>query len=98
MVEVSEERRAEVMEAYRTVGVEAIDIGKVTDDGQVCVRTPFSLLPHISMVVVFFNVVFLELSRVFSREFSGNVRDFSFPNANSATGIRSIDWWRRKFA
>lgn len=38
MVEVSEERRAEVIEAYRTVGVEAIDIGKVTDDGQVCSR------------------------------------------------------------
>lgn len=40
MVEVSEERRAEVMEAYRTVGVEAIDIGKVTGDGQVCLRVP----------------------------------------------------------
>ena len=46
MVEVSEERRAEVMEAYRTVGVEAIDIGKVTDDGQVCVCNFLSFPVH----------------------------------------------------
>lgn len=35
MVEVSEERLAEVTEAYKSVGVEAIEIGKVTDDGKV---------------------------------------------------------------
>lgn len=55
VVEVSEERRAEVMEAYRTVGVEAIDIGKVTDDGQVCGGVhPFCLLPYMFMVAYFY--------------------------------------------
>lgn len=64
MVEVSEERRAEVMGAYRTVGVEAIDIGKVTDDGQVCAS--FCLLPYI-----FMGYVGVFCSRLF-RDFSDN--------------------------
>lgn len=34
-MEVSEERCGEVVAAYRSVGVEAVDIGKVTSDGQV---------------------------------------------------------------
>ena len=38
MVEVAEDRRSEVMEAYRAAGVKVVDIGKVTDDGQVAVR------------------------------------------------------------
>lgn len=36
VVEVAEDRSSEVMEAYRAAGVKAVDIGKVTDDGQVC--------------------------------------------------------------
>lgn len=35
MVEVSEERLSEVTEAYLAAGIKTIDIGKVTDDGQV---------------------------------------------------------------
>lgn len=35
VVEVSEDRRAEVMDAYRSAGLDVVDIGKVTDDGQV---------------------------------------------------------------
>ncbi|CAM9462984.1 unnamed protein product [Ascophyllum nodosum] len=38
VVEVAEDRRSEVMEAYRAAGVKVVDIGKVTDDGQVVVR------------------------------------------------------------
>lgn len=38
VMEVSEERCGEVVAAYRSVGVEAVDIGKVTSDGQITVR------------------------------------------------------------
>lgn len=37
VVEVAEDKSSKVMEAYRAAGVNAVDIGKVTDDGQVCV-------------------------------------------------------------
>lgn len=36
VVEVSEDRVSEVVEAYKAGGVEAVDIGRVTDDGKVC--------------------------------------------------------------
>lgn len=35
VVEVSEGRLDEVVEAYKASGVEAVDIGRVTDDGKV---------------------------------------------------------------
>lgn len=37
MVEVSEERLSEVMEAYEAAGIDAVDIGRVTDDGKVTI-------------------------------------------------------------
>ncbi|CAM9146490.1 unnamed protein product [Scytosiphon promiscuus] len=38
VVEVSEERLSEVVEAYKAGGVEAVDIGRVTDDGKVSIK------------------------------------------------------------
>lgn len=40
MVEVSEERLSEVMEAYKAAGINAVDIGRVTDDGKVTTIDP----------------------------------------------------------
>lgn len=39
VVEVSEERVGEVVEAYKASGVEAVNIGRVTDDGKVRYET-----------------------------------------------------------
>ncbi|CAN0514387.1 unnamed protein product, partial [Ectocarpus sp. 12 AP-2014] len=38
VVEVSEERLSEVMEAYKAAGINAVDIGRVTDDGKVSIK------------------------------------------------------------
>ncbi|CAM9958263.1 unnamed protein product, partial [Ectocarpus fasciculatus] len=38
VVEVSEARLAEVTEAYKAAGINAVDIGKVTDDGKVSIK------------------------------------------------------------
>lgn len=40
VVEVSEDRLSEVVEAYNASGVEAFDIGRVTDDGKVFYDRP----------------------------------------------------------
>ena len=46
MVEVSEERMGEVVAAYKASGVEAVDIGRVTDDGKVGSNTVHTWTSH----------------------------------------------------